>query len=44
MKYLQGIPTTKRISFNHNFHQMSEIRLQNAYNNNKGIHVDNDTM
>ena len=44
MKYPQHIPTTKHVGFNHNFHKINEIGLQKAYNTNKGIHIDNDTM
>ena len=44
MKYPQSIPTTKHVGFNHNFHKINEIGLQKAYNTNKGIHIDNDTM
>ena len=44
MKYPQHIPTTKHVGFNHNFHKTNEIGLQKAYNTNKGIHIDNDTM
>ena len=44
MKYHQGIPKSKHVGFNHNFHKINEIGLQKAYNTNKGIHIDNDTM
>ena len=41
MKYLQHIPTTKHVGFNH---KINEIGLKKAYNTHKGIHIDNDTM
>ncbi len=44
MKFKGNIPSTKHVGFHNNFHKINEIGLQKAYNSDKKIHVDGDTL
>ena len=45
MKYHSNhIPHVKGVGFHSNFHNINEIGLQKAYNSEKKLHVDGDTL
>ena len=46
MKFMKHIPNTKHIGFhnNYNFHKINEIGLNKAYQADKKLHVDGDTL
>ena len=45
MKYKTNhIPHVKGVGFHHNFHKINETGLQQAYNSEKKLHIDGDTL
>lgn len=46
MKFTKHIPNTKHIGFHnkYNFHKINEIGLKKAYQSDKKLHVDGDTL
>jgi hypothetical protein len=44
MKFKGQIPYSKNIGFNNNFHKINEMGLKKAYNTDKKVHVDGDTL
>jgi hypothetical protein len=44
MKFKGKIPHTKNVGFNNNFHKINEIGLNKAYESDKKVYVDGDSL